>query len=62
MDRPVRSGSAVGEEAQPRRSFGGLEVTPGMPVEVHIRTQERSVGSYLLKPATDFFQRSLREE
>ena len=41
---------------------GELALTPGMPVEVHIRTGERSVISYLAKPVTDFFQRSMREE
>ena len=41
---------------------GGLALTPGMPVEVHIRTRNRSVISYLAKPVTDFFQRSMREE
>ena len=40
---------------------GDLVVTPGMPVEVHIRTGERSVLNYLIKPLTDFFYRSLRE-
>ena len=39
-----------------------LALTPGMPVEVHIRTGDRSVISYLAKPITDFFQRSMREE
>ncbi|MDD9992166.1 MAG: HlyD family type I secretion periplasmic adaptor subunit [Rhodospirillales bacterium] len=39
-----------------------LELTPGMPVEAHIRTGERSVMSYLVKPVTDFFHRSMREE
>ncbi len=41
MDRPAGSGG----EAQPSRSFGSLEVTPGTPVEVLIRTEERSVVS-----------------
>ena len=41
---------------------GGLILAPGMPVEVHIRTGERSVLSYLAKPITDFFERALREE
>ena len=45
-----------------RRLFGHLEVTPGMPVEALIRTGERSVVSYLVKPVTDFFHRSLRED
>lgn len=39
-----------------------LALTPGMPVEVHLRTGERSPLSYLVKPLTDYFSRSLREE
>ena len=41
---------------------GKLALTPGMPVEVFIRTGDRSAISYLAKPITDFFQRSMREE
>ncbi len=52
----------VGSGKDARRRFGGLAVTPGMPVEAHIRTGERSVISYLVKPVTDFFYRSMREE
>lgn len=55
--------SAEGENGNgPQRPFGGFAVTPGMPVEAHIRTQERTVIGYLVKPVTDFFYRSLREE
>ena len=54
FDRPAADGV--------RGGFGGLPVTPGMPVEAHIRTGTRSVISYLVKPVTDFFHRSLREE
>ena len=39
-----------------------LALTPGMPVEVHVRTGERSPLSYLAKPLTDYFSRSMREE
>ena len=39
-----------------------LPLTPGMPVEIHIQTGERSPISYLAKPLSDFFLRSLREE
>ena len=39
-----------------------LALAPGMPVEVHLRTGDRSPLSYLGKPLTDFFSRSLREE
>ena len=39
-----------------------LDLAPGMPVEVQLRTEERSPLSYLAKPLTDYFSRSLREE
>jgi HlyD family secretion protein len=39
-----------------------LQLLPGMPVEAHIRTGERSVISYLFKPLTDQFARTFREE
>ena len=46
----------------PTRRAQDLPLTPGMPVEVHIRTGERSPLSYLAKPLTDYFSRSMREE
>ena len=57
-------GGAEEAAAQPgaNRLAGNLVLTPGMPVEAHIRTGERSVMSFLVKPVTDFFYRSLREE
>ena len=59
-----RNGGAAGDGRTngTRGPFGGLAVTPGMPVEAHIRTAERTVIGYLVKPVTDFFHRSLREE
>ena len=39
-----------------------LALAPGMPVEVYLRTGERYPLSYLAKPLTDYFARSLREE
>ena len=39
-----------------------LALTPGMPVEVHLQTGERSPFSYFVKPLGDYFFRSLREE
>ena len=54
----LEHGAAVGGRAQ----ADDLVFTPGMPVEVHIRTGERSPLSYLTKPLTDFFLRSMREE
>ncbi len=38
-----------------------LALSPGMPVEVHIRTGDRSPLNYLAKPITDYFSRSMRE-
>lgn len=39
-----------------------LALKPGMPVEAFLRTSDRTVGSYLTKPMTDFFTRSFRSE
>lgn len=61
-------GLAAGDEEQgpggevPRRQFGGLDIAPGMPVEAYIQTGQRTVIDYLVKPVTDFFYRSMREE
>lgn len=38
-----------------------VTLIPGMPVEVHFQTAERSPLSYLLQPLTDHFARALRE-
>ena len=60
----IEPGIAAGQvaEAMDPRPPGGLTLAPGMPVEVYIRTGDRLLISYLAKPLTDFFQRSLREE
>jgi protease secretion system membrane fusion protein len=39
-----------------------LEIRPGMPVELFVRTGERSLMSYLLKPVFDRAHTSLTEE
>ena len=39
-----------------------VDLTPGLPAEVYIQTAERSAGSYLLKPLSDNFGRSMRED
>ena len=62
-----RRAAALAEElAEPAAgtvaSAPDLTLTPGMPVEVHVRTGERSPLSYLVKPLTGFFGRSMREE
>ncbi|MCZ2720973.1 HlyD family type I secretion periplasmic adaptor subunit [Marinomonas sp. 15G1-11] len=40
----------------------GMGLKPGMPAEVMIRRGERTMFSYLLKPITDSFARSLKEK
>jgi HlyD family secretion protein len=40
----------------------GKVLVPGMPAEVFIRTSERTVWSYLIKPFTDQLTRAFREE
>lgn len=64
VDDAPGPGSAQAADDVPgaNRLAGHLVLIPGMPVEAHIRTEERSVMSYLVKPVTDFFYRSLREE
>lgn len=42
--------------------LGDRRLVPGMPAEVFIQTEERTVMAYLLKPLTDQFKRALREE
>ena len=40
----------------------GRDLVPGMPSDVFIQTDERTVIDYLLRPLTDQFRRALREE
>lgn len=42
--------------------LGALQLLPGMPAEVYIRTGERSPLAYLTRPFTDYFVRAFREE
>lgn len=41
--------------------LGEQFLVPGMPVEAHVRTAERSPLSYLTKPLADYFYRAFRE-
>lgn len=50
---------AMVESAQEK--LQGLKVVPGMPVEAFIRTDNRTVLSYLFKPIEEQLARSLRE-
>jgi HlyD family secretion protein len=40
----------------------GLKVVPGMPVEVFIKTADRTVISYLTKPLSDHLMKAFRED
>jgi HlyD family secretion protein len=44
------------------KGLGAAKLVPGMPVEVHIRTEPRSPLSYLLRPLTDQFARAMKEQ
>ena len=48
-------------ETEARAKLGKVELIPGMPVDVFIRTGERKVMSYLVKPFSDQIYRSFRE-
>ncbi len=52
----------IGIEDEEIARLNGLELLPGMPTEAFIRTGERSALSYLLKPLTDAFSRSMKED
>jgi len=41
--------------------LNGRKLVPGMPAEVFIKTGERTLASYILKPMHDQMQRALRE-
>jgi len=43
------------------KSIGDLQLVPGMPVEVYIRTQDRTPLNYLLKPLREQIARTFRE-
>lgn len=44
------------------KHLGGLSLLPGMPAEVYLQTEKRSVFSYIIKPAVDAMSRGMREE
>ncbi len=48
-------------EASELAKLRGLELLPGMPVEVFVKTEDRKVLSLLLKPFTDQLHRAFRE-
>jgi HlyD family secretion protein len=42
-------------------TLGEVQLVPGMPVDVYIRTGDRTPLSYLVKPFTDYFRAAFRE-
>lgn len=48
-------------EASELEKLNDLKLVPGMPVEVFIRTNSRTILSYLVKPIVDQFNRAFRE-
>ena len=48
--------------AEGMKKLKGLEVRPGMPVDVFVKTGERSLMSYLLKPVMDRLKYALSQE
>ena len=48
------------DDAEMKR-LGALQLVPGMPAEVQIRTSERSALSYLAKPLEDAFAKAFKE-
>ena len=61
-DEPREPPPAPGRGSSAVTAASALALTPGMPAEVHLRTGERSPLSYLVKPLSDYFSRSLREQ
>jgi protease secretion system membrane fusion protein len=51
-------------EATPegKKLLGDNKVRPGMPVDLFVKTGERTMMSYLLKPLLDRMHSALREE
>lgn len=49
----------LGPEEESR--LGGVRLVPGMPVEAHVKTGERTILSYLTKPLTDQLAKAWRE-
>lgn len=43
------------------QALGEVQLVPGMPVDVYIRTGDRTPLSYLVKPFTDYFRAAFRE-
>jgi HlyD family secretion protein len=42
--------------------LGDVRLVPGMPVEAHLKTGDRRVISWLMKPLSDQMMRAFREK
>jgi len=52
----------VAMSAEEVSHLGDKALVPGMPVEVFVKTGDRQVLSYLVKPLTDQIARAFREQ
>ncbi len=52
----------VAPEPDAMEALGDLQLLPGMPVEVFLKTEERTPLAYLTQPLTVYFTRAFREE
>lgn len=59
--QPYYRVEAMLDPGEAARLSGLPPLLPGMPVEVYMRTADRSPLAYLLKPLTDYFNRAFRE-
>ncbi len=53
--------AAVSVTEKELATLGDLKLVPGMPAEVFIKTGERTLASYLVKPLRDQMARAFRE-
>ena len=49
-------------DAEQLARLGSVTLVPGMPVEAFVKTGDRTILSYLMKPMADQFNRAFREE
>ena len=58
---PFYSGNVKLAEGELEK-LAGLDLMPGMPVEVYLTTQEQTALAYFVRPLVDQYERALREE
>ena len=60
-NRPSYYSAAVQISESELAKLNGLKLVPGMPAEVFIKTGERTLAGYIVKPLRDQMERALRE-